>query len=278
MAKTHLSFEVFPPKKDSDFPSVYEVVKDLAELSPEYISVTYGAGGSRSKKTVEIASYIQNELGVEAVAHMTCVGSTKESIKGLCKELKKEGVKNILALRGDRPKDMTDEQYEQREFTYATDLIKVLNEEGGFHVMAACYPEKHFEAFSKEADLKHMREKQELGVEHFISQLFFDNDYFYDFRDRAGKKGITVPIHAGIMPITSAKQIGTSISLSGSSVPKMLADIIAKYGDNPEDMYRAGIEYAIRQIKDLEDNDVYGIHIYTMNKQAIAREIMEAIS
>lgn len=277
MADTHISFEVFPPKKDSDFSSVYEVVKALSAMSPDYISVTYGAGGSQSKKTVEIASYIQNELGVEAVAHMTCVGSTKESIASLCSELKSAGVKNILALRGDRPKNMSDEQYAQREFTYATDLIRMLKEEGGFHVMAACYPEKHFEAFSKEADLKVMKEKQELGVEHFITQLFFDNDYFYDFRDRAARKGITVPIHAGIMPITSAKQIGTSISLSGSSVPKMLADIIARYGDNPEDMYKAGIDYAIRQIKDLMDNDVYGVHIYTMNKQSIAKEIEAAL-
>jgi len=277
MSDFHLSFEVFPPKKDSDFTTVYDVVRDLSVMSPDYISVTYGAGGSQSKKTVEIASYIQNHLHVDAVAHMTCVGSTKESIRGLCSELKKEGVKNILALRGDRPKDMTDEQYERREFTYATDLIQTLKEEGSFHIMAACYPEKHFEAFSKETDIKHMKEKQDLGVEHFITQLFFDNDYFYDFRERAAKKGITVPIHAGIMPITSAKQIGTSISLSGSSVPKMLSDIIALYGDNPEDMYKAGIDYAIRQIKDLIDNDVYGVHIYTMNKQSIAKEIEAAL-
>ncbi len=278
MASTHISFEVFPPKKDSDFSTVYEVVKDLAVTVPDYISVTYGAGGSQSKKTVEIASYIQNKLNVEAVAHMTCVGSTKESIAKLCSELKNEGVKNILALRGDRPKDMSDEQYDRREFLYATDLISMLKEEGGFHIMAACYPEKHFEAFSKEADLKHMKEKQDLGVEHFITQLFFDNDFFYDFRERAAKKGITAPIHAGIMPITSAKQIGTSISLSGSSVPKMLSDIIARYGESPEDMYKAGIDYAIRQIKDLQENDVYGVHIYTMNKQAIAKEIESAIS
>ncbi|MBE5937361.1 MAG: methylenetetrahydrofolate reductase [NAD(P)H] [Lachnospiraceae bacterium] len=274
---THLSFEVFPPKKDSDFSSVYEVVTELAKLSPEYISVTYGAGGSQSKKTTQIASYIQNELNVPAVAHMTCVGSTKSGIAKLCEELKAEGVSNILALRGDRPKDMTDEQYNLREFTYSTDLIAELKKMGDFHIMAACYPEKHFEAFSKEADLKHMKEKQDLGAEHFITQLFFDNDFFYDFRERADKKGITAPIHAGIMPITSAKQIGTSISLSGSSVPKMLSDIIAKYADKPEDMFKAGIDYAIRQIRDLEDNGVYGVHIYTMNKPAIASEIVKAI-
>lgn len=274
---THLSFEVFPPKKESDFPTVYNVVTELAALSPEYISVTYGAGGSQSKKTVDIVSYIQNELKVQAVAHMTCVGSSKESIVTLCNELKSHGVYNILALRGDRPKDMTDEQYNRREFVYATDLIDVLREQGGFHIMAACYPEKHYEAFSKETDIKHMKEKQDMGVEHFITQLFFDNDYFYDFRERADKKGITAPIHAGIMPITSARQIGTSISLSGSSVPKMLADIIAKYGDKPDEMYKAGIDYAIRQIRDLIENGVYGVHIYTMNKSAIAKEIVEAL-
>lgn len=272
-----ISFEVFPPKKEGDFATAYNVVERLADMSPEFISVTYGAGGSHSKKTLDIASYIHNELHVPAIAHITCVGSTKEQISVLANGLKKENVSHVLALRGDRPKSMTDEQYEQREFTYALDLIRFLKEEGGLHILGACYPEKHFEALSLEDDLGIMREKQDLGVEGFISQLFFDNDVFYKFLDMTGKYGISAPIHAGIMPVTSAKQLGTSVSLSGSSVPKKMADLIANHSDNAEDMYKYGIDYAIGQINDLIKNGVKKIHIYTMNKPEIAKEIFEGI-
>lgn len=272
-----ISFEVFPPKKEGDFATAYEVVGKLADMSPEFISVTYGAGGSHSKKTLDIASYIHNELHVLAIAHITCIGSTKGHISELAGRLKESNVSHILALRGDRPKDMTDEQYNQREFTYALDLIRFLKAEGGFHILGACYPEKHFEALSMDDDLLHMREKQDVGVEGFISQLFFDNDIFFRFIEMTEKKGITVPIHAGIMPITSAKQLGTSVSLSGSSVPKKLADLIANHADKPEEMYKYGIEYAIGQINDLIKCGVEKIHIYTMNKPEIAEEILEGI-
>lgn len=272
----HLSFEVFPPKKEGDFEGAYKIVSDLAKLEPEFISVTYGAGGSMSKKTIDIASYIQNELNVQAIAHMTCVGSTKEDIDKLCSELETHNIYNVLALRGDRPKDMSDEQYNNREFIYATDLIARLKEKTGLKLLGACYPEKHFEAASIEQDIIHMKEKQDMGVEAFITQLFFDNKIFYQFREYTDKIGITVPIHAGIMPVTSAKQINTSISLSGSSVPKKLTDIIAKYGNSPTDMYKAGIDYAIEQIIDLQKNGVDGVHIYTMNKPDIAKQIVQA--
>lgn len=272
-----ISFEVFPPKKEGDFATAYEVVGKLADMSPEFISVTYGAGGSHSKKTLDIASYIHNELHVPAIAHITCVGSTKGHISELAGSLKENNVSHILALRGDRPKDMTDEQYNHREFTYALDLIHFLKEEGGLHILGACYPEKHFEAISMEDDLLHMREKQDVGVEGFISQLFFDNDVFFRFLEMTENKGITVPIHAGIMPVTSAKQIGTSVSLSGSSVPKKMADLIANHGDKPEEMYKYGIDYAIGQISDLMKNGVEKIHIYTMNKPKIAEEILAGI-
>ena len=270
--------EIFPPKKDSEFSSAFRVAEELAEISPDFISVTYGAGGSRSKSTVEIASYIQNELHIPAMAHLTCVGSTKEDIGRLCGEFKAHNISNVLALRGDRPKDMSDEQYDSREFTYASNLVDFLKERTDFEIWGACYPEKHFEAFSKEADLMHMKEKQDKGVTQFITQLFFDNDFFYEFRDKAARKGITAPIHAGIMPITSAGQIGRSISLSGSSVPKVLSDLIAVHGDNPEDMYKAGIDYAIRQCNDLLQNGVDGIHIYTMNKPDVAKQIVKALT
>lgn len=278
MSNVQISMEIFPPKKDSDFPSAFRVAKELADINPDFISVTYGAGGSHSKKTIEIASYIQNELHIPAMAHLTCVGSTREDIRKLCADLKEHHISNILALRGDRPKDMSDAQYESREFTYAANLIDFLKAHTDFEIWGACYPEKHFESFSKESDLLHTREKQDKGVSQFITQLFFDNDFFYEFRERAARKGITAPLHAGIMPITSAGQIGRSISLSGSSVPKALSDIIANYGENPEDMYKAGIDYAIRQCDDLLKNGVDGLHIYTMNKPDVAKQIVKNLT
>lgn len=272
-----LSFEVFPPKKDGDFESAFEVMNALGALSPDFISVTYGAGGSRAGKTVEIASYIQNTLGIDAVAHMTCVGSRKETLLEIAGTLKEHHIRHVLALRGDRPRDMSDEQFASRDFAHANDMMQFLKENTDLHLAGACYPEKHFESFSMESDLNHLRKKQEAGAEFFISQLFFDNDYFYSFLEKAEKKGITVPICAGIMPITSAGQIGTTITLSGSSIPKALSNLIAAYGDKKEDMRKAGIDYAIRQIRDLQENGVNDIHIYAMNKPKMTREIVEAI-
>ena len=272
-----LSLEVFPPKKDDEFESAYEVLNQMAKLNPAFISVTYGAGGSRSKKTIDIASYIQNTLHIPALAHMTCVGSKKENLLEVYEGLKAVNVTKVLALRGDRPRDMTDEQYESRDFAHASDMIAFLKEHTDLQIAGACYPEKHPESFSLEADLQYLKQKQDAGAEFLISQMFFDNDDFYVFRDRAIQKGITIPIHAGIMPITSAKQIGTTISLSGSSVPKALADIIAKYSDNPEDMKKAGIDYCIRQILDLKQIGVDGIHLYSMNRPKTTAEIFAAI-
>lgn len=275
--KQTISFEVFPPKKDGEFETAFEVLDALGRLKPDFISVTYGAGGSRSKKTVDIASYIQNTLHIDALAHMTCVGSSQEDLLQVCAELKQHNVSHVLALRGDRPKDMSDGQFASRRFTHASDMVAFLKEHSDLHIAGACYPEKHYECFSLESDLQNLKRKQDAGAEFLITQLFFDNDAFYSFRDKAAQKGITVPICAGIMPITTAKQLGTTISLSGSSVPKALADIIATYGDDPADMRRAGIDYAIRQIMDLQSNKVDGIHIYTMNKPAVAAEITAAV-
>ena len=272
-----LSFEVFPPKRDGEFEQAFTILDELGKLSPDFISVTYGAGGSNSKKTVEIASYIQNTLQIPALAHLTCVGNTAAQIEEVIAQLKENHVEHVLALRGDRPKDMTDEQFDSREFAHASDMIQYLKEKSSLHIAGACYPEKHFESFSMESDLNHLKIKQDAGAEFFITQLFFDNDFFYVFREKAAKKGITIPICAGIMPITTAKQIGTTVSLSGSSVPKAMADIIAKYADSPEDMRKAGIDFAIRQILDLKENNVDGIHIYTMNKPKMAAEIVRAI-
>lgn len=276
--KRTLSFEVFPPKKEGELEKAYEVLDALGALKPDFISVTYGAGGSRSKKTVELASYIRNTLGIDALAHMTCVGSKKEDILQVIEDLKAENVKHILALRGDRPKDMTDEQFAARDFLHASDLTAFLKEHTEFGVAGACYPEKHAESASMEEDLLHLKRKQDAGAEFLITQLFFNNSLFYSFREEAYRKGITIPICAGIMPITSSNQIGTTISLSGSSVPKELSDLIARFGDKPQEMRKAGIDYAIRQILDLQKNQADGIHIYTMNKPKMAAEIVQAVS
>ena len=277
MNKLHLSLEVFPPKKQEDFPNAYSILDSLSSLHPEFISVTYGAGGSNSKKTVEIASYIQNNLQIPSVAHLTCVGNTKQDILHVVEELKKANVSRILALRGDRPATMSDEQFNSREFTYATDLVSFLKQETDFTLMGGCYPEKHFESPSMDEDLVHLKEKVDAGCGILISQLFFDNEYFYRFLDKAEKIGIHADFHAGIMPITTAKQLGTTVSLSGSSVPKKLADIIATYGDNADDMRKAGIDFAINQILDLQAHGIHGIHLYSMNKPKTTAEIVNGI-
>jgi len=268
---------MYPPKKDDEFDKAFDVAKRLAELKPDYISVTYGAGGSKSKKTLEIASYIKNELHIEALAHLTCVGNKREDIDSIIESFKEAGINQVLALRGDRPKDMSDEQFEGRDFEHASDLIKYLKKTADFSCAGACYPEKHYECFSKETDLNNLKIKQEAGAEYFISQLFLDNDYYYDFLDRADRKGITVPMCAGIMPVISANQLGTTVSLSGSSIPKAFSDLIAKYGDNPDDMRKAGIDYAARQIIDLKANGVKHIHLYCMNRPKTTSEILACL-
>ena len=275
--KTGLSFEVFPPKKEDEFENVFTLLRVFKELNPDFISCTYGAGGSRAGKTIEIASFIQKELQIDAIAHITCVGFRKEDLARNCAALKEAGVNHVLALRGDRPQSMTDEQFNSREFFYASDLVHYLKEHTDLQISGACYPEKHFESPSLEEDLQHLKEKVEAGVTSLVTQMFFDNTYFYRFLDKIRGMGIHVPVHAGIMPITTAKQLGTTVSLSGSSVPKKLADIIATYGEDKDDMRKAGIDYAVNQIRDLREHGVDGIHIYSMNKLKTTTEICRQI-
>lgn len=275
--KTSLSFEVFPPKKEEEFENIFTFLKEMAKLEPDFISCTYGAGGSRAGKTIEIASFIQNELKIDAIAHITCVGFTRADLKKNCEALDAAGVNHVLALRGDRPQHMTDEQFNSREFFYATDLVRHLKAHTSLEISGACYPEKHFEAPSFEEDLKHLKEKVDAGVTSLVTQMFFDNACYYRFMEKIQSLGITVPVHAGIMPITTAKQLGTTVSLSGSSVPKALADLIAAYGENKEDMRKAGIDYAVRQIRDLKEHGADGIHIYSMNKLKTTAEICAQI-
>ena len=272
-----VSLEIFPPKKEEEFPGAFTLLDKLALLNPDFISVTYGAGGSCSKKTVDMTAYIHNTLHIPALAHLTCVGNTRQDIDSVIMDLKAAGIHNILALRGDRPAYMTDEQYNSREFEHASDMIQYLKQTTDFHIAGACYPEKHFEASSFKDDIKYLKQKVDFGAEMLISQLFFDNDVFYRFEEMANIAGISVPICAGIMPITTSKQLGTTVSLSGSSVPKKLADIIATYDDKPEDMRKAGIEYAVNQILDLKAHGIKDIHLYSMNKAKTTKEIFEAI-
>lgn len=280
MNKLHdfrISLEIFPPKKEEEFAGAYELLDKMALLQPDFISVTYGAGGSRSKKTVEMTSYIHNTLKIPALAHLTCVGNTKNDIDRVVSDLKAAGIHRILALRGDRPAYMTDEQYNAREFEHASDMITYLKKTTDLSISGACYPEKHFEAKSFMEDIRYLKQKADLGLEMLISQLFFDNDMFYRFEEMARIAGIDIPICAGIMPITTSKQLGTTVSLSGSSVPKKLADLIASYDDKPEDMRKAGIEYAVNQILDLKAHGIKDIHLYSMNKAKTTKEIFEAI-
>lgn len=277
--RTVFSFEVFPPKKNEEIYDLYKTLDTLKDLKPDFISVTYGAGGSNSKKTATIASYIKNICEIEAIAHMTAVAMDEKFLTELLSDLKEKRISNVLALRGDRPKDMSDEDYNNRIFLYAEDIIRIIRQSSdNLCVAAACYPEMHPESSSQQMDLQYLKQKVDTGVNFLITQMFFDNSKFYAFRDEARKYGIDVPITTGIMPITSAKQLGTSVSLSGTSVPQALSNLVAKYADKPEDMRKAGIEYATKQIEDLIANGVDGIHLYTMNKAATACEIIGNLS
>lgn len=276
--KIVFSFEVFPPKKEEDIYDIYKTLDILKGLHPDFISVTYGAGGSNSKKTASIASYIKNICEIEPIAHLTAVAMDEPFLISFLQELKDKGVSNVLALRGDRPRDMSDEAYNNRIFLHAEDIIKIIHKQSDTCIAAACYPEIHPESPSRESDLQFLKQKVDTGVNFLITQMFFNNNKFYEFRELARQTGIQVPISAGIMPITSPKQLGTSVSLSGTSVPRQLSSLVAKYSDNPEDMRKAGIEYAVNQIEDLIKNGVDGIHIYTMNKAATAVDIISQLS
>lgn len=275
--KMGFSCEVFPPKRNDDIYEIYRTLDEIKLVKPDFISVTYGAGGSNSKKTATIAAYIQNICEVEAIAHMTAVGMDENLLTSLLFELKKKGIDNVLALRGDKPRLMSDEEFENRKYKYAKDLIPEIRSRGDFFVAAACYPEVHPESSNREEDIRYLKDKVDTGADCLITQMFFDNKVFYKFVDDIKKAGIEVPVLAGIMPVTTAKQLGTSVQLSGSSVPNELSQIIAKYGDNADDMKKAGIEYAVEQIDDLKKNGVDGVHLYTMNKADVTMAIHEAV-
>ena len=272
--RTVFSFEIFPPKKDGSIDTIYNTLEALSDLRPDFISVTYGAGGSAAGcSTVELAKHIKEKCHTEAVAHLTCINSTKADIDRMIGELQANGIENVLALRGDINPDIAPKE----EFKHASDLISYMKVRSDLGFSGACYPECHAESANIVDDIRNLKIKVDAGASHLISQLFFDNSKFYDFLEKARIAGINVPIEAGIMPCTNAKQIQRMVGMCGASLPPKFAKMIQRYGDNEEAMRDAGIAYAVDQIIDLMANGVDGIHLYTMNNPYIARKISESV-
>lgn len=274
--KVSLSFEVFPPKKKEALESIKETALSLTKLNPDFISVTFGAGGTTQGYTAEIAEAIENN-GTTSLAHLTCVRSTLEDLEATIADLKKRNIKNVLALRGDLPKDAAEgENVFPSGYTHASDLVTLLKKEG-LCVGGACYPEGHPESSSRETDIDLLKYKVDAGVDFLTTQMFFDNDMLYSFLYRLQSAGIHVPVLAGIMPITNANQVSRMVDLSNAYIPRKLLAICDRFRDSPQAMMQAGIAYATDQIIDLISNGVRGIHIYTMNKPEIAGAIIKNV-
>ena len=272
--KTVFSFEVFPPKKTSTVDVIYQTLDELSGLKPDFISVTFGAGGSgNSFFALDIASRIK-ESGLIPVLHLPCINFTRAEIDATLAEAQARGIENILALRGDINPDIPP----VKDFEHASDLITYLRGKGDFDIAGACYPECHPDAETLDEDIDNLKIKVEAGADHLITQLFFDNDSFYDFRDKAAAKGINVPIEAGIMPVVNKNQIERMVTTCGASLPRKFVKIMQRYEHQPEALRDAGIAYAINQIVDLAASGVDGIHLYTMNNAYVARKISEAVS
>lgn len=273
--KVTVSFEVFPPKEWARIENTKEIIRQMVEDKPSFISVTCGAAGTTSGFTTEIARAIK-EGGVTPLSHLTCINSTRDKISSVLDELEQNGVENILALRGDIPKDfdMNGNHY----YHHACELISEIKERGGFCIGGACYPETHPESADRVEDIAFLKNKVDCGLDFITTQMFFDNEKFYNFREMCAIKGINVPIIAGIMPITNANQIKRSVELSNCTLPRKFKMIMERFGDNPDAMKQAGIIYATEQIIDLMANGVNNIHIYTMNKPDVAHRIKEGLS
>ncbi len=272
--KLSLSFEVFPPKSETAFESVRCATEDIAKLCPSFMSVTYGAGGGTSKYTLDIAKNIKKLYGVPTLAHLTCVSSTIATVKEKISEMRKYGIENVMALRGDLPEGGALHDYE-----HAIDLIYELKAEyPDFCIGGACYPEVHPESLNQKEDIKRLKEKVDAGCDFLTTQMFFDNNLLYNFLYKIREAGITVPVIPGIMPITNANQIERAIKFSGSFMPRRFINIVDKFGSDPRAMLQAGIAYATDQIIDLYANNITNIHIYTMNKPNVARKIRDNLS
>lgn len=272
--RTVFSFEIFPPKRTAPIETIYNTLDQLDGLHPDFISVTYGAGGNIDKhSTLEIATIIKNRYAIEPLMHLTCLNSTRKDIDEIILAAKACGVENILALRGDRVPDIPPKD----DFRYASDLVAYLKERSDFDISGACYPEVHMDSPDLDTDIIHLRKKVEAGCSHLISQLFFDNEVFYAFLRRVRRVGIQVPIEAGIMPITNKKQIEKMVTLCGASLPIKFSKMMQRYENHPEALADAGIAYAIDQIVDLAAEGVDGIHLYTMNNAQVARRISNSV-
>ena len=274
--KVTVSFEVFPPKTQTNYEAMFDAAMGVGALKPDFMSVTYGAGGSTRENTVKFADAIQSKYDVTTIAHLTCVGATKADIRKTVEEMKVAGIENILALRGDRPAEFEGDPF--TDFHYASELIAELKTMGDFCIGGACYPEGHTEAANKKEDILNLKKKVDAGCEFLTTQMFFDNNILYNFLYRIREQGITVPVIAGIMPITRATQVKTAVELSGTNVPERFRNLVDHFGTNPAAMEQAGIAYATDQIIDLIANGINNIHVYSMNKPHIAEGIKKNIS
>lgn len=274
-----LSFEVFPPKTETVFESVSAATQKIAKLHPSFISVTYGAGGGTSRYTLDIAKNIKELYGVPTLAHLTCVSSTRETVRQKIEEIKASGIKNVMALRGDIPEELLEADRSKWDYNYAIDLIRELKESGAdFCIGGACYPEIHPESDNQKEDIKRLKEKVDAGCDFLTTQMFFDNNLLYNFLYKIREAGITVPVIPGIMPITNAKQVERAIKLSGSFMPQRFKSLVDKFGDDPAAMKQAGIAYATDQIIDLYANNITNVHVYSMNKPDVAEKIQSNLS
>ncbi len=274
-----LSFEVFPPKTDSSFESVRLATEKIAELRPAFMSVTYGAGGGTSKYTLDIAKDIKDKFSVPTLAHLTCVSSTRETVKQRIADIRAAGVQNVMALRGDLTPELQDADRSGWDYRHASELVRELKECGAnFCVGGACYPEIHPESINQKEDIKYLKEKIDAGCDFLTTQMFFDNNLLYNFLYKIREAGITVPVVAGIMPITNANQVERAIKLSGSHMPQRFKSLVDKFGTSPDAMKQAGIAYATDQIIDLFANNVTNVHVYSMNKPDIAEKITANLS
>jgi len=275
--KPVISFEIFPPKFDTPLETIYDSLKQFKDLNPDFISVTYGAGGSQKDRTIEISSKIKNEYDVESMAHLTCVGQSEEEIDLMLDSLQKNGIENILALRGDPPINQPDFDFSKGAFRYASELIRYIKSKSNFCIAAAAYVEGHVDCKRLKEDMAYLKKKVDEGVDFLITQLFFDNRLFYDFLVKAAALNINCPVTPGIMPIFKADQIKRITYLCGASIPAKLVIMMDKYENSPEDLRKAGIEYASTQIRDLIDNGVDGVHLLTMNRPKSSKEILQNV-
>ena len=274
-----LSFEVFPPKTDAAFESVESAILEIAKLEPAFMSVTYGAGGGTSRYTLDIAKEIKARYGVASLAHLTCISSTRETVKRMIGELKAAGIQNVLALRGDIPEEMRGESRLGCDYHHAVDLVRELKAaDADFCVGGACYPEIHPESLCQKEDIRYLKEKVDAGCDFLTTQMFFDNHLLYNFLYKIREAGITVPVVAGIMPITNARQVERAIKLSGSHMPQRFKSLVDKFGSDPLAMKQAGIAYATDQIIDLFANNVTNVHVYSMNHPDVAKKIQSNLS